>query len=237
MGTIPPGRLADTLFGRTRRQVLSLLYGHPDQSFFVREVARTTGAALGAVQKELVALTEAGILDRSVRGRQVYFQANRSAPIFGELHSLIAKTAGIVDVIRSSLAPLETGIDAAFVFGSVAKGEERGTSDIDLFVIGSVSFGDVVDALAGSQRMLGRDINPVVQTRAEFAKRVTSNDHFVAAVLQTPRLHVIGGDDELEQLAGERLAAVAQDEPAGNRRPPGHRRARPEGQRGGRLKR
>lgn len=224
MGTNRPALLADTLFGRTRREVLSLLFGRPDESFFVREVARKTGVALGAVQKELMALTAAGVLERSVRGRQVYFSANRNSPVFPELRSLIAKTAGVVDVIRTGLQSIDASVDVAFVFGSIAKGEERGTSDIDLFVIGRAGFGDVVDALTESQRALGRDINPVVQSSEEFTRRVRAKDHFVTAVLQTPRLFVIGDDHELERLAGERLAAGTQDEPTGDRRAPRHRR-------------
>ena len=236
MRTSSVGLLADTLFGRTRREVLGLLYGRPDESFFVREVARKTGVALGAVQKELMALTAAGVLERSVRGRQVYFSANRNSPVFPELRSLIAKTAGVVDIIRRGLESLETSIDVAFVFGSIAKGEERGTSDIDLFVIGRAGFGEVVDALGESQRTLARDINPVVQSGEEFTRRLLTKDHFVTAVLQTPRLFVIGDDHELERLAGEWLAAGTQDEPTGDRRAPRHRRTGSARQRSGHSK-
>lgn len=237
MGTSKGGLLADTLFGRTRREVLGLLYGRPDESFFVREVARTTGAALGAVQKELKGLAAAGVLNRSVRGRQVYFSANRESPVYPELRSLIAKTAGVVDVVRGGLEALGAAVEAAFVFGSMAKGGQRGTSDIDLFIIGRVGFGPVVDALSESQRLLGRDINPVVQSRAEFARRVRANDHFVTAVLQTPRLFVIGDDSELERLAGKRVAAAAQDQSAGDRRAARYRGSGPARQRSRRSKR
>lgn len=237
MRTPKRGLLADTLFGRTRREVLGLLFGRPAESFYVREVARTTGVALGAVQKELMALTAAGVLERSVRGRQVYFSANRNSPVFPELRSLIAKTAGVVDVIRDGLESIAAEIGVAFVFGSVATGEERASSDIDLFVIGRAGFGEVVDALTEAQRILGRDINPVVQSSDEFARRGQAKDHFVASVLQTPRLFVIGDDRELERLAGKRLAPATQDEPSGDRRTPRHRRPGPARQRSRRAKR
>lgn len=233
---MPASLLADTLFGRTRRQVLGLLFGHPDESFYVREVARHTGAALGAVQKELAALASAEILKRTVRGRQVYFGANRSSPLFAELASLVAKTTGAVEVIRRDLELLGEDIDAAFIFGSVAKGAERSASDIDLFVIGVAGFSKVVDALSDAQQVLGREVNPVVQSRDEFARRVNTQDHFVRAVLATPRLFVKGNDDDLDRLAGKRLAAAARDEPAGDRRPPRPRRSRSAGQRSKRSK-
>lgn len=229
MRTIRP--VADTLFGRTRREVLGLLYSWPDRSFYVREIARATHSATAAVQKELNALAAAGLLERAVRGRQVHFTANRNSPVFMEIRSLIAKTVGAGEVLRQGLRPVEARIAAAFVFGSVAKGEERGTSDIDLFVIGEVSFGEIVDSLTDAQRILGRDINPVVQSTAEFSRRVRAKDHFVMAVLETPRLFVIGGDNELGQVAGKRLVTGAQDKSSGNRRTPRHRRTRPARQR------
>jgi len=201
MRTTTGGLLADTLFGRTRRQVLSLLYGRPDESFYVREVARATGSAPSAVQKELAALANAGILERSARGREVYFTANRNSPVFGELRSLVAKTSGVEFVIRDALKPLESRIAAAFLFGSVAKGEETAASDVDLFVIGLAGLGDVVDALGPAQQALGRDINPVVQMPAEFSRRVKAKDHFVTSVLAAPRLFVIGDQHGLEGLA------------------------------------
>ena len=45
--------LSAALFGKTRRAVLSLLYGHADEAFYLRQVARMAGAGLGAVQREL----------------------------------------------------------------------------------------------------------------------------------------------------------------------------------------
>lgn len=93
--TVPagPADAATVLFGSTRRRILGWLLGHPDEAFYLRQIVRNTGAALGAAQRELEQLTGAGLLLRTVQGRQVYFQANRSAPIFPELQGLFAKTA------------------------------------------------------------------------------------------------------------------------------------------------
>ena len=100
MGTsaTPPAEFADAatvLFGTTRRRILGWLLGHPDESFYLRQIVRNSGAALGAAQRELEQLTGAGLLLRSVQGRQVYFQANRAAPIFPELQGMFAKTEGL----------------------------------------------------------------------------------------------------------------------------------------------
>ncbi|MQA30784.1 MAG: nucleotidyltransferase domain-containing protein [Luteitalea sp.] len=153
---------ATLLFGSTRRRVLGWLLGHADESYYLREIVRHTGTSVGAVQRELEKLTAAGLLTRTVDGRQVYFQANRDAPIFPELRELFAKTAGLTDVLREALLPLADRVQVALVFGSAARGELRAKSDIDLLVIGDAAFHDVVEALGQAQGRLGRDINPTV---------------------------------------------------------------------------
>lgn len=65
--------LSTTLFGKARRADLSLLYSHADESFYLRQIARTTGIGLGPVQRELKNLTDTGIIIRDVQGRQVYY--------------------------------------------------------------------------------------------------------------------------------------------------------------------
>ena len=92
MGTdVRDEKISSALFGKTRRAVLALLYGHADESFYVRQIVRAVGVGLGAVQRELKRLSEAGLIERVGRGRQVYFQANRQCPVFAELHGLIVE--------------------------------------------------------------------------------------------------------------------------------------------------
>lgn len=144
-------KLASVLFGKAQQAVLGLLFGRPDESFYVREIVRATRVGQGAVQRELQQLAEAGIIDRVVRGRQVFYQANRGCPIFTELQGLVVKTAGVADVLRVALAPLVDRIVVAFVFGSFASGEPRKTSDVDVLVVGDATFGEIVSALSAAQ--------------------------------------------------------------------------------------
>jgi predicted nucleotidyltransferase len=218
---------AALLFGRTRGRVLGLLLGHADEAYYLRQIARLTGAGPGAVQRELGQLTAAGLLQRTVRGRQVYFQANRGAPVFSELRSIFAKTTGLADILRQALAPVMDRGAVAFVFGSAARGELRAGSDIDLLVVGDVDFATVVAALAPAQERLGRDVNPSVYPPAEFRDKIAQRHHFLTSVLREPRLFVIGGDDELVGLGAKRLGSAAPDKPSRDPRPPGGRRTRP----------
>ncbi len=216
MSTAPRNPATDhpgsVLFGQTRLRVLGWLFGHPDQAFYLRQLVRETGAAHGAVQRELSTLVGAGLLQRTVEGRQVYFQANRESPIFPELRALLMKTTGLVDVVRQALEPLAEQIVAAFVFGSAARGELRNDSDIDLLVVGDAPFGTVVEALAPAQERLGREVNPTVYPALEFRTKLLEGHHFLTRVLREPYLFVLGGADELDRLGEERLAGSPSDQ-------------------------
>jgi predicted nucleotidyltransferase len=209
---------AALLFGSTRRRVLGWLLGHADEAYYLRELVRQTGGAVGAVQRELEQLTAAGLVRREVRGNQVYFQANQKAAIFPELQGLFAKTAGLVDILREALMPLADRVHVAFVFGSAARGELHASSDIDLLVVGETSFGDVITAIQGAEKRLGRDVNPTVYSIDEFRAKVEAKHHFLATVLADPKMFVLGEDDDLRP----RVAKRAADEPTGHstRRPP-----------------
>jgi len=202
--------LSSVLFTKTRRAILSLLYGHVDESFYVRQIVRITGAGLGPVQRELKRLADVGIILRSIHGHQVYYRANRGCPIFNELKSLVTKTAGVAETLQNALATIANRISLAFVYGSVARGEENHRSDIDLLVVGDVSFSEVVKALRGAQETLGREINPTVYPVDEFRSRIAERHSFVQNVLSGPKIFVIGGENDLKRLAGERLACHAQ---------------------------
>ena len=196
----------ELLFGAYRRRVLSLLLLRPDESFYVREIGRLTGVSAGSLHRELKALTQAGLLVRAASGNQVRYQANRDCAIFQELAGIFRKTAGLADVLRELLSPRADDIVFAVVFGSVARGTQKSTSDVDLLVVGSVSFEDVVGASHLARERLGREVNPVVMSKAEFRAKRRARDRFISRVLNEPKLFVMGDADELGESAQDRAA-------------------------------
>lgn len=201
-----PPRLVELLFGDYRRRILALLLLHPERSFYLREIGRLTGVPAGSLHRELRSLADAGLLVRSVVGNQVRYQADRACPIYEELAGIFRKTTGLADVLREALAPLGEAVRLAFVFGSVAQGKERATSDVDVMVVGSATFEQVVETLAPARERLRREINPVVMTADAFRSKYKSRDRFVSRIVREPKIFVIGDAGEFGKLTQGRAA-------------------------------
>jgi len=193
---------ANILFSKTRQRVLSLLYRFTDRSFFTRQIIDNVKMGRGSVQRELEILTYSGIITREVSGKQIYYKANDKCPIFNELKSIITKTFGVADVIYQELEPVVNDIQLAFIFGSIARNAETAFSDIDLIIIGNLSFEDACLSVTRAEEILGREINPVVYDISEFKKRIVEKHHFVSSLLEGEKIFVIGGENELAGLVG-----------------------------------
>ena len=196
-----PIQAIDLMFSGYRRKLLAVLLMRPEEDFHVRELERITGIPAGSLHRELKALSDAGLLTRTEQGNQVRYRADRSLPIYEELASIFRKTAGLADVLRDALQPLADRIELAFVFGSLASGEARTKSDIDIFIIGRVSLLEVVEALGEAQEYLAREVNPVVMSRAKFLAARKRKDRFVGRVLEEPKMFVLGNAGDLTDLA------------------------------------
>ena len=196
--------LAETLFGNYRRRALGLLLLHPDQSYHVREIARLADIPPGSLHRELKRLAEVGLLSRQRLGNQVRYQANQGCPVFEELAGFFRKTTGLADVLREVLAPMTENINLAFVFGSMAQGKERVTSDVDVMVIGDVSFDQVVRVFYPTHERLGRAVNPVVMSKKEFRGKFVQGDRFVSRIVSESKIYLVGTSDGLGKLVGDR---------------------------------
>ena len=224
--SIHSGSLAEALFtSQARLAVLKLLLLNPDRRFYLREIAAKAGLQVHAVQVEVARLEASGLLQSSVEGNRKYHQANRSAPIFPELRSLLLKTVGLGDALKAGLRQASGEIEVACVFGSIAAGTDTASSDIDILVVGSMTGKALAGQLAPLRESLGREINPVLMTKAEFRRKAREGNHFLHATLDAPKIYLIGGDDELRELAGRGTTQATQDKRQGNRRPAKARKA------------
>ena len=197
--------MLETLLGsKLRVKVLGWLFSHPDERYFVRQLTALVKEDSTNVSRELARLEKTGILVSTTEGKQKYYQANRDSPVFNDLHGLIVKTTGAADVLRAALAPAQEQMRVAFIFGSIASGNERRRSDIDVMVIGKVPFELVVSLLSPVEETLKREVNAVVYPVAEFKNKVKEDHHFVKTVLEDEKIFLIGDEGDLTKLAGKR---------------------------------
>jgi len=188
-----PTSIADALFSTTQQRVMGYLFGQPERSFFASELIGLAGSGSGAVQRELARLVESGLIKSHEVGRQRHYQANVDAPIYDELRSIVVKTSGVASPLRAALEPLADRIKFAMVYGSVAKGSARSSSDIDLLIVGDgLLLEDLYKTLASAEKQLARKINPTLYTKTEFAQRLEKKNAFLTKVLAGAQIPLIG---------------------------------------------
>ena len=195
-------RPLDALIPKTRQGILAATLVRPEKAWYAAELARRMRVPSSSLQRELRDLARAGILTVHKEGRMAFYQANAGSPLFSELRGLLLKTAGLVDLLADALKPVAAKLQLAFVYGSMASGQERSESDVDLMVIGSAAPADLALPLRRAREALGREINPTVYSPAEFHRKRADRDPFLTRVLAGPRLQVMGNEDELGKAAG-----------------------------------
>lgn len=191
--------LTAILSSGVRSEIFRMLFGLSTEELHMREIQRRSGFAIGTVQSELRKLQGLDLVKKRRDGNRVYFSANREHALFNDIHNLVLKTAGLVDVLKQSLSDDEK-IRLAFVFGSVARGDIQAGSDIDLMVIGNVGLREISRYLSGTSDLIGREINPHVYSEADFSSRTKSGDHFLNQLLQESKLFIIGNENDLEAM-------------------------------------
>jgi predicted nucleotidyltransferase len=194
---------AGALFGKTRRNVLALLFGQPGKTFYLREIVSRSGTGMSQVQKELEQLVAAGLVLREQRANQVHFHANPEASIYGELLGIVTKTFGVADVLRKALARFKDRVRLAFVYGSIAKGTAHAASDIDLLLVADLPPSELAVPLAGLRERLGRKVSLVSYSAGEFGSMLRGRHHFISAILNGPKIWLIGNEHALDELRQE----------------------------------
>lgn len=191
-------QLADTLFNRVQQRVLGLLFGQPDRTFYGSELIRLAQSGSGAVQRELRRLEESGLVTTARVGKQKHYRANVRCPVFPELRSLILKTVWLAEPLREALAPCAERIKAAFVYGSIAKGEETARSDIDLMVIGEdVTYFDFFDGFLKAEKLLNRPIHANFVSPDEWRRKLAEGSAFFTKINAQSKIFVAGAPEDL----------------------------------------
>jgi predicted nucleotidyltransferase len=190
--------LAGILSSRVRAEIFRLLFGLNEKELHMREMERQAALSLGTIRQDLQKLVKLDLVKARRDGNRLYYRANTDHPLFPEIRNLVLKTAGLVEVIKSALD--REGIEVAFIFGSLARSKERAESDVDLMVIGTIGLRSLSSRLAGVSEQIGREINPHALSIEEFRRRKQNGNHFLSNVIESPKLFIIGSENDLEAM-------------------------------------
>jgi predicted nucleotidyltransferase len=192
----------DAIISGARQKILAAVLRQPGRWWYLSDLARYLKSTPSSLQRELASLANAGVLEKSREGKQIYFRADENCPFLTELRGLFLKTAGMVDVLHDALGPFESKIGCAFIYGSIAKGQEGSRSDIDLMIIGNIGLSALALPLRDAQELLQRPVNPIVLAPNELKEKIGRKNHFLRNVLSRSKIFVIGNEKDLERLAG-----------------------------------
>jgi predicted nucleotidyltransferase len=204
--------ILDAIFPSIRAGVLSSLLLDPERWWFLSELARHLTVRPSSLQRELDSLVDAGIIARREDGRRVYFKANSSSPVFKDLRGLVEKTAGLVPALSNALALFGHRIDVAFLYGSLARGEGRSASDVDVLIVGSVKQIDLVPILRKLEDRFGREVNATLYMPQEFRAKLAAGDHFLGSVMKGSTILLKGSIDELDKAPARRKSSPSRNQ-------------------------
>jgi predicted nucleotidyltransferase len=191
--------LSNALFSKVQQRVLALIFGQPERSFYMSEIIRNVQSGTGAVERELSRLQRSGLVSVERIGNQKHYRANHQSPIFAELQGLVVKTVALTEPLRKSLGPYSDSIRAAFVYGSVAKGTDTASSDIDLMVVGDeLDYSELYAALQNAEDALHRTVSPTFLSSKDWRRKASGKGSFVSKVNALPKIFVIGSEKDLE---------------------------------------
>jgi DNA-binding transcriptional ArsR family regulator len=176
------------------QQLLALLYLDPDigtAGSTVRQLARRIGTSEATVSREVTRLVQAGAATEERAGNRRIVRQAPEGPLAFHLAGLLRATIGPEVVLRRLLAGRSDIVRAA-IFGSYAAraAGEPGPPprDIDLLLIGDISFEDGYDLAHAASRELGIEINPVIRTFEEWEDDDTG---FAAEVRARPTIDLM----------------------------------------------
>jgi len=194
-------KLGDALFSSAQQPILACLFARPEQWFHIKELIRLTQLGSATVQRELSRLEKGGLVETRRIANLKQVRAYASSPIFEELRLIVLKTFGVVEVLREALSPLASEVKLAFVYGSVAQGGDRASSDIDVMLISeTLSYGQVMAALEPAEKRLARTVQITQYTLDELIERRRKNHPFLVEVLRQPKLMLIGTEDDVDNI-------------------------------------
>jgi len=197
--------LKQLLGSRIRISILKLFVFNPDKEYYIREIERLTKEPFDPLRLELRRLENMGLLKSRSSGKQKYYSINSNHVLFPDIKSIILKTVGMGDLLKSTFDKKDD-ILVAFIYGSYAKDAEHTESDIDIFVIGNISSKELQGVISKIESKTKREINSTIYSLEELKEKYKSKNNFITGVLKGPKIFLKGDENDLRKLVQSKQA-------------------------------
>jgi len=120
---------------KTRIKLLLKFFLNSNNEAYLRGLQSEFGESSNGIRVELNRLSKAGLLSAHSKGNKKFFQANKTHPLFADIHKILLKYVGIEILIENVIKRLGN-VHLVYLVGDIAKGKD--SPIIDLIVIGNI---------------------------------------------------------------------------------------------------
>ncbi len=198
--------MIDKLFGsRTRVKLLRLFLTHPEEQYFVRELARIIEEQINSVRRELKNLEEMGLLVSHTEEKKKFYKVDTEFVLLNELRALIFKSRlttekEFIHSIRGLGSIQYLALMGYFVNDSEAK--------VDLFVVGTVSRTRLLKLLEQFRASFGTQLRFTSMRTDEYHYRKDVTDKFLYEILNANKIVVIDNIEDSPEGTGNDAATT-----------------------------
>ncbi len=170
-----------SLKSQVQNKALGYFFLNETKDIYINELARLIDSDPKNLYRALLRLESEGILQSEFKGKQRYFRAHPGSPVYTAYRDIYMQSVGFEHQLRMGLSKIK-GLKEAYIFGSYGTKRFTAESDIDLLLIGDHSVFDASKVLYEIQKKIGREINPVQMSEAEFKKKRNEKGSFLDRV-------------------------------------------------------
>lgn len=181
---------------KTRRSILQLFFQSPQDTYYLRDIVRRTGEEVNAVKRELDILVKGKLLESERRLNKVFFRLNKNYVFFDEFLRIFAKRSRIATLLKEAGPKLGRVKAIALSLKFVHKTDIR-SDEIYLLGVGTIVLPELAQVISYCEQEFGREINYTVMTEDELAFRKRNNDPFIGKFLRTPKVMLVGHEENL----------------------------------------
>lgn len=197
----PNGGLGEVLSSPAFARLVLHFALHGDEPVHVRALQRRYGLSMSSLNRELRRLEGRGLVSRAEEEGRVFYRAVEEHPGWKALRELIRGFADPAEVVEAGLAGVP-GIDAAFVFGSFARGDARADSDVDVMVVGDSADGAALGREAAEASvLLGRPVEVRAYTPDGLRRQLAAGNAVLRRIMAGPKRWIVGDETRLTAIA------------------------------------